>query len=208
MVLTKKVFAVVIAIGCADDGVNMVTRGDSRPVDRDRLLVIELDQDDGTLDAVIKDAVILGLPDPGKPGLVQVFPDLGHLHLGVTLSHVADVDLDKGKQPLLSFLGKLLRGQADQIKLEVVEEGFGNGVGAVLLRTENGLRPLLAGKGIDEGKPLVLFLLANNGALELAPLRFDRFGSHENRGHDHLIAQNEIIDHHVMAIQLPTPRLG
>ena len=107
-VLAKKIFAIVIAVGGTDDGVNVVTGWDTGPVDRDRLLVIELDQDDGALDAIIKHAVLARATDPGEPGLVQVFPDFGHLHLGVSLSHVTDVDLNKGKQSLLSFLGKFL----------------------------------------------------------------------------------------------------
>jgi hypothetical protein len=40
---------------------------------RDRCLMIELDQDNRAVDAVIEDAVRPRPADPGEPGLVQIF---------------------------------------------------------------------------------------------------------------------------------------
>ena len=57
VVLAQQVLAVVVAVGRAHDGVDVVrvpgTRG---PAQRDGRLVIELDQDDRAMDAVVEDA--------------------------------------------------------------------------------------------------------------------------------------------------------
>ena len=63
-------------------------------------LVVELDQDDRAVDAVVEDRVVARAADPGETGLVEVRLDLGHPHSGVALPHVVDVEPDQVEQSL------------------------------------------------------------------------------------------------------------
>ncbi len=61
VVAGKKIGAVVAAVGRAQDRVDVVVRG-LFVVEHDAGMVIELDQDDGAVDAVIEHAARLGVP--------------------------------------------------------------------------------------------------------------------------------------------------
>src|SRR3970040_384180 len=58
VVLPQQILAVVVAVRCAHDAVNVIARGDvARTGERGRALMIELDVDDGVVDAVVEDVV-------------------------------------------------------------------------------------------------------------------------------------------------------
>ena len=56
-------------------------------------------------------------------------------------------------------------------------------------------------------RPLILLVLQDDGAFVLARLRDHRLGAREERRHHHLVAQHEVVDDGVMAVELPAPRL-
>ena len=68
--------------------------------DADGPLVVELDQDDRAVDAVVEDRVVAGAANPGEVGVIEMGLDLGHPHPGVSLAHVVDVDADQVEQSL------------------------------------------------------------------------------------------------------------
>src|SRR5215208_6078514 len=64
VVLPQEVLAVVVAVGGAGDCVDVLAgRGAAAVAEGDRLLVVELDQDDRAVDAVVEDAAGVGLAD-------------------------------------------------------------------------------------------------------------------------------------------------
>src|SRR4030095_7280985 len=74
IVLPQQVLAVVVAIRCSDHGVDMRRVRDTRShqvAKRDRLLMVELDEDDGTVDAVVEDVPRFGIADPCQPGAIH-----------------------------------------------------------------------------------------------------------------------------------------
>src|SRR5688500_19292701 len=72
VVLPQQVFAVVVAVRRAHDGVYMRATGDPLARQRDGQLMIELDQDHRTLDAIVEHRIRPNVTHPGEPGLVQV----------------------------------------------------------------------------------------------------------------------------------------
>ena len=102
VVLAEQILAVVVAIGCPDHAVHMLARdlvgvrGELGEVGG--TLVVELDQDHGTVDAVVEHAIRLGAADPGEPGLPDVPLDFLHLHASMTVVHIADVQLARSSR--------------------------------------------------------------------------------------------------------------
>ena len=95
VVLAEEVGAVVIAVGGADHGVDVVTGGRVGAAEGDRALMVEFDEDDRAVDAVVKDAVWFGGADPAEGGSVEVGADFGHFHASMTAAHAADVFVDE-----------------------------------------------------------------------------------------------------------------
>src|SRR5687768_15325070 len=91
VMLTQQILAVIVAVWRADDGMDVDASRHSRPWQRHGRLVIELDQDDRTVDAVVKHALWAGPANPREPRLVQVLPHFVHFDLGVAVVHVLDV---------------------------------------------------------------------------------------------------------------------
>src|SRR5580658_822082 len=95
VVLAQQIFAVVVAVGRADDAVNVLMRGlvriggEAREVRGE--LVVELDKDYRAVDAVVEDAIGRAAADPGEIGVVKVARDLVHFHAGVAVVDIADV---------------------------------------------------------------------------------------------------------------------
>src|SRR2546428_14045204 len=94
VMLAKEIFAVVVAVRRANDGMNVATGG-LVVGERDPGLVVELDQDDRAVDAVVEDAVLLAAAHPGEVGLLQVLLHLDHLGFGVAGAGTSDVRLDQ-----------------------------------------------------------------------------------------------------------------
>ena len=98
VVLAQQILPVVVAVGRSDDGVDVCAGRQVRihqVAKTDRPLVIELDQDDGTLNAVVEHAAGRRPSNPRHPRPVQEGPDFVHSHPRVCLVDVIDV---KGNQ--------------------------------------------------------------------------------------------------------------
>ena len=170
--------------------------------------MIELDQDDGAVDAVVEHAVRCRVADPREPRVVQMALDFRHLHLRVALIHVADVQLDQVDQ--LPTLRRRQFGDADAsiVQHEVVLKRFGQVVVAGFGEVEDGLLPMGIGQPLDDREPWSCSSWRTSRALIRARRGQDRFRPREVRGHDHLVAEDEVVDDGVMAVELPAPRLG
>ena len=74
--LAKQILAVIIAIGCPDDNVDVFSGGlpwiGDKPRQIGGSLVIEFDQNNRAVDPVIVDAVRLGSADPGETGSIEI----------------------------------------------------------------------------------------------------------------------------------------
>ena len=60
---------------------------------------------------------------------------------------------------------------------------------------------------LQHGQAAVLLVLQDRRALVFAGRRDDRLGAGEERRHHHLVAEHEVVDDGVMAVELPSPRL-
>src|SRR5688500_11537142 len=87
--------AVVVAGGGADYGGDVVAGGRVGAAEGDGALMIEFDEDDGAVDAVVKDAVGFGGADPSEGRAVEMGADFGHFHASVAVAHASDVFVDK-----------------------------------------------------------------------------------------------------------------
>ena len=61
---------------------------------------------------------------------------------------------------------------------------------------------------VDHRQARVLLVLQDGRALVLSGRRDDRLRTGEERRHHHLIAEHEVIDDGVVAVELPAPGLG
>jgi hypothetical protein len=106
VVLAQEILAVVVAIGSADDHVNVI------PVRllvlRERLtpLVVELNDDDGAMDTVLEHAVFFYAAHPGKVGLLEMSLHLFHFYSSMTWSDAADMNLNQAEQKVTLRAGK------------------------------------------------------------------------------------------------------
>ena len=103
---------------------------------------------------------------------------------------------------------KIGGAQAGVVENDVVLEGFGQIVVAGLREIQNGLLALRVGKRLQQSQTIVLFLLKNLHTFVLAGVRAHRLRAEEVRRHDHLIAENEVIDDGVVAVEAPAPGVG
>src|SRR5262245_23010577 len=67
VVLAEQVATVIVAVGGADHGVNVLARG-LVAVQRDPPLVVEFDEDDRAVHAVVEHAVVADSAHPGESG--------------------------------------------------------------------------------------------------------------------------------------------
>jgi hypothetical protein len=68
IMLVQQVFAVVVAVGRANHRMDVLARGLCAPATAQvgGALVVELDQHDGAVDAIVKDAVGIDAADPSE----------------------------------------------------------------------------------------------------------------------------------------------
>src|SRR5215204_7213350 len=84
VMLAQQILPVVVAVGRAHHHVDVLVIGNvgiGRELAQVRgRLVIELDQNDRALDAIVEDGIRVCLADPRKRGRGDVLLDVGHLH--------------------------------------------------------------------------------------------------------------------------------
>lgn len=92
--LAQEIFTVVVAIGGANDDMDVVPVG--LLVLRERLtpLVVKLNDHDGAMDPIVKDAIFFHATHPGKVGLAKMPLDLFHLYFSVAGADAADMNLN------------------------------------------------------------------------------------------------------------------
>src|SRR5271165_4331540 len=94
IMLVQQVPAVVVAVRGAHYRVDMVARGLVVRVDDPRL-VVEFDEHDWTVDAVVEGAMIVVRPDPGKVRVAQVVERLLEPDFRMARAHAMEVDADQ-----------------------------------------------------------------------------------------------------------------
>src|SRR5262245_59548134 len=90
VVLAQQVAPVVVAVGGANDRVNVATGG-LVVVESDSPLMVELDEDDGAVKPIVEDALLVDPPHPREVSLRQVALHLVHPEGRVTGGHTAHV---------------------------------------------------------------------------------------------------------------------
>ena len=78
VVLPQQILAVVVAVGRAHDGVDVLAIGHRR-IEVAQVggpLVIEFDQNHGAVDPVVEHRVVISAADPGEPRLVEMRREL------------------------------------------------------------------------------------------------------------------------------------
>ena len=103
-VLPKKILAVVVAVWRSHGHVNMLA---SRNVlgaqvrGSHRALMVELDENDRTVNSVVEDCVVARSTDPSEGGPVQMLLDLVHANSRMSLAEITHVETDKPQKLLL-----------------------------------------------------------------------------------------------------------
>jgi hypothetical protein len=91
--LAQEILAVVVAVGGTHHRVDVVARG-PLIAKRDAALVVELDENDRAMDAIIEHTVAINAAHPGEKGIRQVLLYLRHSDFGMARPDVANVDPD------------------------------------------------------------------------------------------------------------------
>ena len=76
--LSQQIFSVVVAVGCPQNGVNVVTRWLLRAKRSNAPLVVEFNQDDRAVNSIVEYAVVAGVSDPREKGPVEVSANFFH----------------------------------------------------------------------------------------------------------------------------------
>ena len=123
--LAQEIFAVVVAIGSADDDMDVVPI--RLLVLRECLtpLVVELNDDDGAMDPVVEHAVLFHAAHPGKVGLAEMPLHLLHLYFSVTWPDAADMNLNQAEQKVTLRTGERVVGDALVAEFKVIAKGCG-----------------------------------------------------------------------------------
>lgn len=210
--LPQQILAVVVSIGRAHDAMDVLLGGLLGVGHKLRevrwALMVEFNQNHGTLDAVIKGAVVLSAADPCKPCVVDVAVNFIHLHAGVPVIHIADVEVDEVAQAASCGTTEIVYAQTGVVENDIVFEGLGEIIVAGFGEVEYGLLALSVGESAQHFQTVILLLLKDCHALVFAGGGAHGFGTDEERRHDDLIAENEIIDDGVMSAKLPAPGVG
>ena len=99
--LAQKIFAVIVAVGGAHDDMDVIFVGLFVLAKRDTPLVVELNDDHRTLDAIIENAVVIHAAHPAKVGVPQMALHFLHPHLGMIRASPADMQLNQTKQKIV-----------------------------------------------------------------------------------------------------------
>ena len=98
--LREQVLAVIVAVRCSDNCMDMVSCGYAGLIllqGPHRILMVEFDQDDRALDAVIEHRVIRAAAAPAEPGFVQMFTDLLPSYSRITASSASFWELSSSE---------------------------------------------------------------------------------------------------------------
>src|SRR5580700_1253 len=208
VVLPKQVCAVVVAVGGADDGVHVPGLG-LVEIEEDAGVVVIFGEDDGGVDPEVAGAVIVSLPDPGEMGAAQVAADLGELRRGRAVGHPRGKRGDEpDEQVLLAGCHRVGR-QASVADNPVVLPGPAE-VAAIdppgefprqVLGTHRGVQDRLVPLSGRQSQ----YQLQAHPAVLVEDLLGLELGAKERRREDHLPAEHEAADAHVVPEQLPSP---
>src|SRR5215471_14177741 len=93
IVLTQKIFAVVVAVRRAHHYMDVIFIRLIVLAKRNAPLVVELNDDDRALDSIIKNTVVVHAAHPAKVSIAQVLLDFFHSHPSMMRSHASNVQL-------------------------------------------------------------------------------------------------------------------
>src|SRR5579875_4177677 len=94
VMLPQQILAIVIAVRGSHQCMNVIACM-LVVVERDSGLMIELDQDNGAVDSIIKRAHIVDRADPGEIGLVEMRLHFLEPDFGMARTDAADVDFNQ-----------------------------------------------------------------------------------------------------------------
>ena len=170
--LPQQILAIVVSIRRAHHAMNVLLSwfcGISAELSQIcRLLVIKFNQNHRTLDAVIKDTLGLSPTDPGKPGFIQVPVHLVHLYPGMSIIHVADIELNQIAKVLACRSRKIVSLQSSVFDYDVIFERLGKIIVAGLGEVQDSLFALCFGQHTNHLQAAILLLLQNLQALVFA----------------------------------------
>ena len=95
VMLPQQILPIIIPVGSPNNGVDVFPGGLLGTKRRHATLVVELDQYDGTVNAVVIDAVLGCSTNPREMRAIEVSPYLAHFQLSATVTHVAHVLFDE-----------------------------------------------------------------------------------------------------------------
>src|SRR5262245_7279910 len=93
VVLTQKIFAVVVTIGRAHHYMDVIFIRLPVLAKRDAPLMVELNDDDRALDSIIKNTVVVHAAHPAKVSIPQVLLYFLHSYPSMIRSHASNVQL-------------------------------------------------------------------------------------------------------------------
>src|SRR5689334_3132943 len=114
IVLPQQILAIVIAVRRAHHGVDVVARRFVVVVN-DTRLVIELDQDHRTQDAIVEWAGIVEWADPGEQRVAQLSLRFGIANIGMSWPQPAGIDTEQSIQALAAFRRQIAVANTDRI---------------------------------------------------------------------------------------------
>ena len=100
-VLLQQIFPVVVSIRSPHGGVNVILGRGATSAESNGALVVEFDQDDGTVDAIVEDGLLVHFADPGETCPVEVLFDLLHLHFGMAIFQIVNPEPCQFEKDLL-----------------------------------------------------------------------------------------------------------
>ena len=125
IMLAQKIFAVVVAVGCAQYDVNVVFVRLAMLAERDAALVVELDDNHGALDPVVKSAVVFHAAHPAEMSVFQMAFHFGHFDLRMTVAHAPDMIFDEIQQEILLPVRKIVVADAGVVEHQIIAERGG-----------------------------------------------------------------------------------
>ena len=94
VMLTQKVFAVVVTVGRAHHYMDVIFIGLLVLAKRNSPLVVELNDNHRALDSIVENTVVVHAAHPAKVGIPQLLPYFLHSYLSMVRSHASDMKLN------------------------------------------------------------------------------------------------------------------
>src|SRR5262249_12343789 len=124
IVLSQEILAVIIAIGRAHHGVDVVARGRIVVVD-DARLVVKLDEDHRVEHPIVEGTSVVERANPSETRLAQVTFRFGIADLGVVGAYTAGIGAQQRFETLPAFWRQLFIANSGGIYPPVIIEGAG-----------------------------------------------------------------------------------